>query len=132
MTQQFPEKQTNQDEVILKAENLTNEKVHEFPLNFIKEILGIGGPERSDRVVKTLLALIQAKKPSTEWRTCGDSFTEGWCAERNCFFFGRTGRIRTYSEQSILQNTILSILKKLSRIGFREYQRRKSVCKGNT
>ena len=122
MTQQFPEKTNKAVEVILKAENLTNEKVHGVSFELHKgEILGIGGLVGAGRteLLRLLLGIdsgegsLLLNGEPVEIHSPRDGVQKGIA------FLPEDRKDQgLILEQSILQNTILSILKKLSRIGF--------------
>lgn len=133
MTQQFPEKTNKSGEVILKAENLTNEKVHGVSFELHKgEILGIGGLVGAGRteLLRLLLGIdsgegsLLLNGEPVEIHSPRDGVQKGIA------FLPEDRKDQgLILEQSILQNTILSILKKLSRIGFMNTREEKSVCK---
>lgn len=132
MTQQFPEKTNQIGETIMEVRHLSNDRIHDISFHLRKsEILGIAGLVGAGRT--ELLRAIFGVDPSE-----GEIILENKKIKNNT---PREGLFRGFAlvpedrkdqglilNQSILQNMILSILKKTSVFGFMNQKKETDIC----
>jgi len=132
ITQQFPEKTNRQGEVLLSVRHLDNDNISDISFDLHRgEILGIGGLVGAGRT-ELLRAIYGVDHCNGEMELEGRRIFNRTPMEglKQGFAFVPEDRKDQglILEQSILQNMILSILKKLSSFGFMNFQKENKVC----
>lgn len=132
MTQQFPEKTNKVGEKILEVKHLSNDSVTDISFTLNKgEILGIAGLVGAGRT-ELLRAIFGVDASRGEIYLNGEKIENKTPQQGLKRGFALVPEDRKDQglilEQSILQNIVLSILKKITSIGFVNRKKEDSVC----
>lgn len=132
ITQQFPEKTNRRGEVMLTVKHLENDNISDISFTLHRgEILGIGGLVGAGRT-ELLRAIYGLDHCSGEMELEGRKIMNRTPMEglKRGFAFVPEDRKDQglILEQSILQNMVLSVLKKLSAFGFMNSGKENRVC----
>ena len=132
ITQQFPEKTNHRGEVVLAVKHLENDSISDISFSLHRgEILGIGGLVGAGRT-ELLRAIYGVDRCTGEMKLEGRKILnrtpmEG--LERGFAFVPEDRKDQgLILEQSILQNMVLSVLRKLTTFGFINFSKENSLC----